>query len=393
MDATKLIRIISKDLEELKTLTSEITNTENESALIVDLALSRAKLLCQEIELLKEITVKPIVQVVETANDIEEDEDEISETIISEPELEIINFEVQEFEEKVELANEEEEELEEDVVYNSEEDEEEISEVVTEEEIDEDDSTEEDEDEENDELIEENYISPEDIELEVEDKRNVEENESEEDESNEDFEDEEEIEDEEDEIVEEDELADIDEIVEEDEIEIDDQEDIQKQKSRIEVNELNPVQHAGIREIQIEDLDEDESESIQFTPVSKPAERPVMREIPKPEILIEEEKPEDDNSPKERSLNEVISENKSAETTLGFSPISSLKSSIGLNDRFLFIREIFSNNTDKYNMVIDHLDKLETIQQAVDYLKANLTLQKNDTSLKFVDLLKRRFTK
>jgi len=44
-------------------------------------------------------------------------------------------------------------------------------------------------------------------------------------------------------------------------------------------------------------------------------------------------------------------------------------------------------------MVIENLDKLETIQQAVEYLKANLTLQKNDTSMKFVELLKRRFTK
>ena len=74
-------------------------------------------------------------------------------------------------------------------------------------------------------------------------------------------------------------------------------------------------------------------------------------------------------------------------------PITSLRAAIGLNDRFFFIREIFDNNTDKYNSVIEHLDKLETIQEAVDYLKANLSLQKNNTSLKFVDLLKRRFSK
>jgi dihydroorotate dehydrogenase len=64
-----------------------------------------------------------------------------------------------------------------------------------------------------------------------------------------------------------------------------------------------------------------------------------------------------------------------------------------LNDRFLFIKEIFNNNSEKYNTIIDQLDKMETIQQAVDYLKVNLSLQKNETSMKFVDLLKRRFTK
>jgi hypothetical protein len=373
MDANKLIRIISKDLEELKTLTFEIAESETDSSLIIDLALSRARLLCQEIELLKEVTVKPFIQPDETEEEVtdSEEEEEVSSVSISEPELEIINFEVQESAEKEEIDEEQEE-----IVYNSEEEEEE---EISEEDIDE--MEEEVVEEENG----EDYQLPEDVELEVEDKRNVDESETDDDidESEEedyeeegkiDFEDEEKFDPEEESVVE-------------------DQDDDHEQNANIEVNELNPVQQSGIREIQIEDLDEEESETIQFTPVSTPVERPVMREIPKPEILLDEKKEEDETFQKERSLNDVISENKSVETNLGNSPISSLRSSIGLNDRFLFIREIFSNNTDKYNMVIDHLDKLETIQQAVDYLKANLTLQKNDTSLKFVDLLKRRFTK
>ena len=128
-----------------------------------------------------------------------------------------------------------------------------------------------------------------------------------------------------------------------------------------------------------------------------------MREIPKPEIstpeipFLEKKEPEKIafNEPvqKDRSINDVIGENKSAETNLSSGSISSLKATIGLNDRFLFIREIFNNNSEKYNTIIDQLDKMETIQQAVDYLKANISLQKNETSLKFVDLLKRRFTK
>lgn len=365
MDANKLIRIISKDLEELKTLTSEIAESENDSYLMIDLALSRARLLCQEIELLKEITVEPIVPV--------DEEEEVSDEVISEPELEIINFEVPESSETEDFDQENEE-----IVYSSEEEEleEEILEDETEEDIDEIDKIEE-------EVIEEDFELPEDVELEVEDKRNVEETDED---SNEDLQEEEDLEDEEDEIEDEEEFE------EENDSEFDEQEDENKSETIEGINELNPVRPSAIREIQIEDLDEEESGSIQFTPASSPVERPVMREIPKPEIPLEE-KEEDETFQKERSLNDVISENKSAETTLGNSPISSLRSSIGLNDRFLFIREIFSNNTDKYNMVIDHLDKLETIQQAVDYLKSNLTLQKNETSLKFVDLLKRRFIK
>jgi hypothetical protein len=158
-----------------------------------------------------------------------------------------------------------------------------------------------------------------------------------------------------------------------------------------------------VREIEIGDLEDEEDEAIEFSPVSSQASRPVMREIPKPDLskpeipFPEEKEPEKIASSepfqKERSLNDVIGENKSAETNLSNSSISSLRATIGLNDRFLFIREIFNNNSEKYNTVIDQLDKMETIQQAVDYLKVNLSLQKNDTSLKFVELLKRRFSK
>jgi len=97
-----------------------------------------------------------------------------------------------------------------------------------------------------------------------------------------------------------------------------------------------------------------------------------------------------------RSISEKLSQQTIADKSIGSKlrlKIIYLRSAIGINDRFIFIREIFDNNTDKYNTLIDQLDKLETIQQAVELLKANLTLQKNETSLKFVDLLKRRFSK
>jgi hypothetical protein len=147
-----------------------------------------------------------------------------------------------------------------------------------------------------------------------------------------------------------------------------------------------------VREITI-DLDEDEIESVKVSAAPETADRPVMREIPKPEELILEKPVVGESLKKENSLNDSISETKSTKSPITNGPITSLRSAIGLNDRFLFIREIFANNTDKYNTIIDKLDKLETIQQAVDYLKANLTLQKNETSMKFVDLLKRRFSK
>ncbi|HAQ18477.1 MAG TPA: hypothetical protein DCR40_04485 [Prolixibacteraceae bacterium] len=343
MNTNNLIRIINKDLEELKTLTSEIAESESDSSLIIDLALSRARLLCQEIELLREVSEKPVTLVDRTEDNMEDDaEDEVSNSNFPDPELEIINFEEQEFSETEDLADEDE------IVYDSDEEE---------------DSEEEVQEEEKDEPAE----VDEDIALNEEDVEDIEkiqeEEEEEEEEEN------------------------------EEEIEEEEPEELPQPEPTVQINEIKPDSNSKIREIQIEDLDEEEDGTIHFTPVSGPTTRVVMHEIPKPEDNLKEKQVEGETFRKERSLNDVISENKPAEANLGNVPISSLRSSIGLNDRFLFIREIFSNNTDKYNLVIDHLDKLETIQQAVDYLKANLTLQKNETSLKFVDLLKRRFTK
>ncbi|MBV5312041.1 MAG: hypothetical protein JZU47_02025 [Prolixibacteraceae bacterium] len=373
MNKHKLIQIIIKDLEELKTLTTEVAESESDSTLIIDLALSRARLLCQEIELLKEVSVKTETLIAEKEIS-EETEEESSDLSFSDPELEIINFEEREFPETEELHEEDEEE---EVMYNSDEEEPEEEDL---DEIEEEESSPEEElpkfDDEPD-LVEEEELDMDQVEeegeeLENDDEEKIELEEEEEDLDAEDYE-----------------------LEEENEFETEDEEteQVTQTESTLQVNELKPDSHSGIREIQIEDLDEEETEPIQFTSASAPAGRPVMREIPKPEDAQKEKQVLGETFQKERSLNDAIGENKSVESNLGNGPISSLRSSIGLNDRFLFIREIFSNNTDKYNMVIDHLDKLETIQEAVDYLKANLTLQKNDTSLKFVDLLKRRFTK
>ncbi len=361
MDKYKLVRIIAKDLEELKSFTEELSENEDNSSLIIDLALSRARLLCQELELLRSFSPPPD-SVKEENENFQEDEEEVSGLSVSDPELEILHFEEQDFPESEELT----EELDESVVYNADEDELEETEEEVEEDFDEEDS------EDHDDLTEEEEVDD-------------------------DFQDNErEIEEDEDFALVED---------EEDEAELDrDDEEVEPKNDEEEIKEepQKPVQKT-VREIEIEDLDDEEDESVQFSPVSNTGSRPVMREIPKPETpgpeislpLGDEQKKniERETAQKERSINETLGENKSAETNLSSGPITSLKAAIGLNDRFLFIREIFNNNSEKYNTIIDHLDKMETIQQAVDYLKVNLSLQKNETSLKFVELLKRRFSK
>lgn len=337
MDKRKLIQIIEKELEELKVLTEEVSESEKDTGLIIEIALSKARLLCQEIELLRELSAKEKAALA-TGNQEEDEEefteeDELSDISISDPELEIVNPEE---EEDLDYSPDEFDEAD---AIEDEEEEEEIEE--------EGDLTEE----------EDNQEKEEDEEVAVE-------------------------------KTDDEELIDFDNHTEEKEqpeAETPGQEPVQ--------TEFEIGQQAEFREINIEEAEDEDLEPVITSPTPNIADRPVMREIPKPEEAVQEKKAGNEPFQKGPSLNDTIGESKPGEPSLSSGPISSLRAAIGLNDRFLFIREIFGNNTDKYNKIIDHLDKLETIQQAVEYLKANLTLQKNDTSMKFVDLLKRRFTK
>ncbi len=94
---------------------------------------------------------------------------------------------------------------------------------------------------------------------------------------------------------------------------------------------------------------------------------------------------------KEKSVNDLLIESDNLEHKLSMRPVKSIKSSIGINDKFLYIRELFEGNADMYNNSIQELDKMDSIKQAVLYLKQNFKWKKNDTSLKFVNLVKRRF--
>lgn len=367
MNKEKLIQIITKDLEELKTFTEDIAESQDNSTLIVDLALSRSQLIGKEFEILRQLLLQAENLNKKTEIDFIEEDEEDSVNSFSDPELEIINFE--------EPESEQPEEFEEDepIVYNSEEEDENFG--------DNDDLTSEEE-------IEMEVSNPVEDETIIEEEDDLEEEKIDEDDLDDDFDDEdEENEGDEDELV-----AFEEKVVSENKAQAEKENAAPQAKSTVYMNELKFESPNEVREIHIEDMDDEEEEPVRFSPQPAPASRPVMHEIPKPEFTAPE-KVVAETFQKDRSLNDTIAENKSEESSLGNGPIASLKASIGLNDRFLFIREIFANNTDKYNMVIDQLDKLETIQQAVEFLKAQLTLQKNETSLKFVELLKRRFSK
>jgi hypothetical protein len=94
---------------------------------------------------------------------------------------------------------------------------------------------------------------------------------------------------------------------------------------------------------------------------------------------------------KGKSVNDLINDQNKLEFKLSNRPVSSIQSAIGINDRFLYIRELFDGNNQKFLETVKTLDLKQNIKEAVDYLRNNFRWKRNETSLKFVNLVKRRF--
>lgn len=94
---------------------------------------------------------------------------------------------------------------------------------------------------------------------------------------------------------------------------------------------------------------------------------------------------------KGRSINDILTDQNKLEFKLSNRPVESIKTAIGINDRFQYIRELFDGSPEKFADAVQTLDSKQNIKEAVDYLRHNFKWKKSETSLKFVNLVKRRF--
>lgn len=73
-------------------------------------------------------------------------------------------------------------------------------------------------------------------------------------------------------------------------------------------------------------------------------------------------------------------------------PISDISTAIGLNDKFLFIKELFNNNADLYKHTIDTLNKATDFNNAIQYIDSNFKWEFDNPSVqKLLELIHRRF--
>ncbi|WP_321515279.1 hypothetical protein [Marinifilum fragile] len=72
--------------------------------------------------------------------------------------------------------------------------------------------------------------------------------------------------------------------------------------------------------------------------------------------------------------------------------LSDIQTAIGINDRFLFIRELFENNTEAYNSSIKFINETSNICVIEEHFKNNTNWDfENPTVIQFMELTKRKF--
>lgn len=154
--------------------------------------------------------------------------------------------------------------------------------------------------------------------------------------------------------------------------------------------EPNPVEEEPVSEAPVED-----------NPIKTEEEAPT-KEAPLGDefgffFRFEDAQPSDNLEPTvpETLGDSLLQEDHSLAAKLQQNPVRDLRSVIGINDKFLFVNELFGGSMEKYNKSIDNLNDLKTLNGAMIYLnELKIELQwnsSNEAYRKLSDLVARKF--
>lgn len=143
-------------------------------------------------------------------------------------------------------------------------------------------------------------------------------------------------------------------------------------------------------------------QSDQHVPDQAPEEQPEeksaeqLEEEPEEEqVSLTEEQPQvlGETFGKNDSLNEKMGlhNRKDVSARLQSSPIRDLAKSMGLNDRFIYTKELFSGNRLRFKETLDAINGMSSFQEANAYLSQFDWDENNPNVLDFKDKVKRRF--
>ena len=130
---------------------------------------------------------------------------------------------------------------------------------------------------------------------------------------------------------------------------------------------------------------------------------PPEREEPKPEVKAPETKPVDLFGTELPPATEKPKPEKKAEkpvskpaTNIQMSPVSDLRSAIGLNDKFQFANELFAGEMKEYDIALQQLNSSESAESAMNYFNSLQQLynwdMENDTVKRLLTLVQRRYS-
>ena len=96
--------------------------------------------------------------------------------------------------------------------------------------------------------------------------------------------------------------------------------------------------------------------------------------------------------PKKKFMNEVLGKNKKdMASVLQNKPIGDLTKAIGINDKFLFTKELFSGNAELYSKTIRQLNEFTDINEALIYIQENFSWNDdNEAANQLIDLIRRK---
>jgi hypothetical protein len=134
---------------------------------------------------------------------------------------------------------------------------------------------------------------------------------------------------------------------------------------------------------------------------SRPDEEPVIRESVISEKTVHIPVEETSENKPEPTLNDLLSRSnakRNTENQFSAKQVKDLKSMINMNDKLLFVRDLFNGYSLAYSEAIELLNRFDDLDAADNFLKQNYAAKNNWASRQevadhFYEILSRRFSK
>ncbi|MCF8223421.1 MAG: hypothetical protein K9J25_09765 [Bacteroidales bacterium] len=92
-------------------------------------------------------------------------------------------------------------------------------------------------------------------------------------------------------------------------------------------------------------------------------------------------------------INEKVGEKKKTEGKTRTIPVNDLNKAIGINDRFYFIRELFNGNHERYRELVDSLNLVQSMEEALEIMNSMLgEMAGSEPAITLLELVERKLS-